>query len=161
MKSMTIIAVSQWFWIGSLLCTRHVGALSQQQQSDKNRTKWNSFIGDTITSGYAMKYTHAGFLPPEYRGPFLVIVDSTGESANACYLEGIETAGECVDEPSTVTFNRRGCFQSDTALNQGVDDVFYVVYGKVAGFPSEVIIDWSVAIQDEETSFTIGSLFRV
>ena len=46
-------------------------------------------------------------------------------------------------------------------MNQGVDDVFYVVYDKVAGFPSEVFIDWSVAIQDEETSFTIGSLFRV
>ena len=159
---MTIIAVSQWFWIGSLLCTRHVGALSQQQQSDKNRTKWNSFIGDTITSGYAMKYTHEGFLPPEYRGPFLVIVDSTGELASACYLEGSETAGECVDEPRTMLlFTVEDAFNLiQSALNQGAD-VFNVVYDKVAGFPSDVFIDWSVAIQDEETSFTIGSLVLV
>ena len=162
MKSMTIITVSQWVWIGALLCTSHVGALSQQQQLDKNRAKWKSFIGNTITSGYAMKYTHAGFLPPEYRGPFLVIVDSTGELASACYLEGSETEGECVDEPSTMfLLTVEDAFNLiQSALNQGVD-VFNVVYDKVAGFPSEVFIDWSVAIQDEETSFTIGSLVLV
>lgn len=79
--------------------------------------------------------------------------------ASACYLEGSATAGECVQEPSIMLLlTVKDAFnQIQRALNQGVD-VLEVFYDKIGGFPSKVFIDWSVEMQDEETSFTIGSL---
>ena len=151
-----IIIPTFWIGVGAMVC--HVGALSEQQQLDKNRGKWNSFIGSGA-AGYSMKFTHECFCPPEYCGPFLVAVNSMAKVASACYLEGSEFAGTCVKDQSTMlVITVEDAFdQVQRALNEGVN-VFEVMYDKDGGYPSDVYIDWSDATVDEETSFKISSV---
>lgn len=115
-----IIPSTLWIGMGAMVC--HVGALSEQQQLDKNRGKWNSFIGSG-TAGYSMKFTHECFCPPEYWGPFLVVVNSMAKVASACFLEGSDFAGTCVKDPSTVLIiTVEDAFeQVQRALNEGVN----------------------------------------
>ena len=127
----------------------------QHDELTSNQTKWDSFLGNNH-SGYVMKQSRYCFCPPEYWGPFLVVVNSTDDVISATYLEESEYPGMPVDLDLVWLDSVQDAFNEvEQALIKNAHEV-EVTYDPVGGFPAAVYIDWEEMMIDEETSFSIG-----
>lgn len=154
------------FSVGTLLLMAFAGALSndsdtqlKQQNLDTNEAKWDTLIGGDTSCGYVMKFRRICFCPPEYLGPFQVVVNSTEEVASAIYLNSTTSAGDLAGTPAdpddTWLITIEDAFDTvQEAINQNAHRVD-VTYHPTMGYPSAVSIDYDVMIADEEVYFWI------
>lgn len=123
--------------------------------SNAQQQLWDSFIGSP-NNGYIMRFERSCFCIPDYLGPFMVVVNSTGDVVSAVYLEGSQSPGTFVDLDDVITV-QDALDEIQRAYDEDADDID-VTYDAVGGFPSIVRIDWDKRIADEETSFSIDDV---
>ena len=66
---------------------------AEQQAVKTNQAKWNTFLSNSSCGGYVMKFARDCFCSTDWRGPYQVVVNSTGGIASSIYLDGSE---ECL-----------------------------------------------------------------
>ena len=131
----------------------------QQQLVKTNQVKWNNFLNSTSCGAYTMKFGRSCFCLPDWRGPYQVVVNSTGGIASAVYMYGSEEyAGKPVKLPSGKVLTVKDVFSEiKRALNMKADNL-NVTYDKDWGYPKDVLIDWEVLAADEEDRYTIENV---
>ena len=161
---MTNSTMFQPLFIGTLFLTYSISAYDpavEQQRLDDNEAKWDSYSGD---GGYVMTLTNNCYCPPEWRGPFQVTVNSTGDAISAVYVEGSQAD---LLGTSASSNRLRGMITIDSAfdkIQQALDQDAYdleVTYDMTAGYPTAISIDWDVMIADEETNLRIENVTLV
>ena len=132
---------------------------TQQQLVKTNQAKWNAFLNSTSCGAYTMKFGRSCFCLPDWRGPYQVVVNSTGGIASAVYMYGSEEyAGKPVKLPSGKVLTVKDVFSEiKRALNMKADNL-NVTYDKDWGYPKDVLIDWEVLAADEEDRYTIENV---
>lgn len=125
---------------------------------DENQALWQTFM---TGCGYTMIFFNGCFCPPEYRGPYLAVVNSADEVASAMYVQDSShnLSGTLVVDPDDGRITTiQGTFDRiQQALDQGAADLS-VTYDPVAGYPSDVYIDWELYMADEETRISIRNV---
>lgn len=132
---------------------------AQQQLVKTNQAKWNTFLDSTSCGAYTMKFSRDCFCLPDWRGPYQVVVNSTGGIANAIYMYGSDQyAGKPVKVPAGKVLTVKDIFNEiKRALNQKVDNL-EVTYDENWGYPTEVFIDWDELMADEEDRYKIENM---
>ena len=111
------------------------------------RAKW----ADAALDGYTMTITRSCFCPPEYRGPYRVVMDG-GEAASVTY----EGRPSDVGEPPSVD----ALFALlESAYAEGAARVD-VTYHDELGYPIELYIDRDERLADEEIGYSISELIE-
>lgn len=132
---------------------------AQQQLVKTNQAKWNKFLESTSCGAYTMKFARNCFCAPDWRGPYQVVVNSTGGIASAVFMFGSDQyAGKPVKVPAGKVLTVKDVFNEiKRALNQKVDGL-EVTYDEDWGYPKEVFIDWLELAVDEEDRYTIENM---
>lgn len=129
-----------------------------------NQAKWNAYLNSTNCGAYTMKFARDCFCPPDWRGPYQAIVNSTGQIASAFYLfnsDNQDLSGKPIKVPTGKVLSVKDVFNEiKRALNQKVDGL-EVTYHEDWGYPKEVFIDWDELIADEEDRYTIENVIRL
>ena len=130
----------------------------QQQLVKTNQVKWNNFLNSTSCGAYTMKFARSCFCLPDWRGPYQVVVNSTGGVASAVYMYGSDQyAGKIVQGAGKALTVRDVFDEIKRALNQKADGL-EVTYDEDRGSPKEVFIDWEELATDEEDRYTIENV---
>ena len=138
--------------------------LEEQQRIVKtNQAKWNTYLNNTSCGGaYVMTFTRGCLCFPEWKGPYQVVVNSTGDIASAIFRDGVDRseylAGKIVKVPFGKVLTIRDVFDKiKRALNVKAYSV-ELTYDDIYGYPKDVHIDYDEWTTDDVDSYMIDNV---
>lgn len=128
-------------------------AATNKEEWSTNKDKWNAFLATSTNNGrYQMVYQLNAYTLEKYRLPYTVTVGKTGQVDEVKNMDGFLVSDQDIIRMMKTVDEAFNDISDAWAANA---EEVTVTYDDVVGYPTQVYIDQTSEIADEELRFTI------